>query len=224
MSLGSGTLGSMASTSPGQSVEQVVLRDATIADARALAGFAERVFRETYEPTCRAEDIDAYVADSFGPEVQRSEIRDPEVRTILATLGGELVGYVQLRRTEPPPCLPEAPAIEIGRFYVDHSWHGTGVAQALMNATLDAVPSGTKILWLGVLDRNRRAVRFYTRMGFRIVGVRRFAMGAELQDDWIMMREAASDGRPTGEPGPPPGAVNSRKPDGGCMDTRSRPF
>ncbi len=48
---------------------------------------------------------------------------------------------------------------------------------------------GKRYLWLGVWERNERAVGFYERMGFTKAGTHEFLMGAERQTDHLMRRE-----------------------------------
>jgi diamine N-acetyltransferase len=76
-------------------------------------------------------------------------------------------------------------AIEIRRFYVAASWRGRGVAGRLMTACLRVVPPGTPV-WLGVFTYNARAIAFYTKYGFRVVGDTTFLMGDDPQRDHIM--------------------------------------
>ena len=54
---------------------------------------------------------------------------------------------------------------EIVALYVDEKYHGTGVAQALVNAFIEWADP-TKPIELGVYKENERAKRFYAKMGF----------------------------------------------------------
>ena len=174
------------------------LRRAVPADAAALAAFAVRLFRETYGPAAdpalsggsRPEDVEAYVAPHFGPALQAAELADPALTTLVAeTDDGAFAAYAQLRAPSPHPAAPSG-AAEVARFYVDWPWQGRGVAGALMAALVDAArAAGATALWLAVLQRNARAVGFYRREGFRVAGTGIFRMGAEVQDDWIMVRD-----------------------------------
>ncbi len=174
------------------------LRRAAPADAEALAAFAARLFRETYGPAgdpalgggSRLTDVDAYAGPHFGPDRQRGELADPALTTLVAEgPGGALAAYAQLRAPSPHPDAGPA-AAELARFYVDRPWQGRGVAGAMMAAVVDAAgASGAPALWLAVLQRNARAVAFYRRHGFRVAGTSTFRMGAEVQDDWIMVRD-----------------------------------
>jgi ribosomal protein S18 acetylase RimI-like enzyme len=48
--------------------------------------------------------------------------------------------------------------------------------------------TGGDVLWLGVWERNPRAIAFYLRKGFERVGEHRFLLGSDLQLDWLMAR------------------------------------
>jgi ribosomal protein S18 acetylase RimI-like enzyme len=43
-------------------------------------------------------------------------------------------------------------------------------------------------IWLGVWEHNDRAIRFYERWGFEIVGEKQFVLGGEKQCDVVMSR------------------------------------
>jgi ribosomal protein S18 acetylase RimI-like enzyme len=58
-----------------------------------------------------------------------------------------------------------------------------------MEACVDeAVRRGGTGLWLGVWQRNQRAIDFYRQAGFETVGSQIFPLGRDLQDDWVMLR------------------------------------
>ena len=79
--------------------------------------------------------------------------------------------------------------IELQRFYLDTTSHGLGISNQLMAYTLDyARQKGYKLIWLGVADDNRRAIRFYEKMGFRIMGSHDFLLGNTLSRDLVMIR------------------------------------
>jgi GNAT superfamily N-acetyltransferase len=168
------------------------IRVATPEDARALTAFMTDCFRETYVSLCAAEDIDAYVAGAFLEPRQRAELQDPSMRTLLIEERDAWAGYAQLKWGEPAPSVRGRPAVELARFYVDRPWQGRGVAQVLMRAALEAAAAeGARVAWLGVWQRNPRAVRFYEKAGFRVVGTQGFTMGRDVQQDHVMARGIA---------------------------------
>jgi diamine N-acetyltransferase len=166
-----------------------VIRRAGLADAPWLAALAERTFRETYTAHNTAEDMELYVAGHFGPDRQADELRDPATTTLVAEERGQPAGYVQLGRGPAPANVAGPDPMEVVRFYVDRPWHGRGVAQRLMAAAADAArAAGARTLWLGVWERNERAIAFYRKCGFHVVGTQLFVFGSDRQQDLVLER------------------------------------
>lgn len=176
-------------------MDPVRIRRGVVADASALAAFAARTFHETFAADNRPEDMAAHLASSFGVALQTRELGDPDIATLLAVRGDILVAFAQVRRKHPPPCVTQARPIELQRFYVDRPAHGTGVAQALMGAARQAAREfGGEHLWLGVWERNPRAIAFYTKAGFRDVGSTVFQVGPDRQTDRVLVAPLTVDG------------------------------
>lgn len=173
----------------------VSYRGATIDDAARLAAFAVKTFTHTYGAFNTPEDMRDYLASAFGVAHQSRELADTAMVTVLAESGRALVGYAQVRRKERPPCVTENDAAEVYRFYVDAPAHGKGVAQRLMNQCLTTARDlGAKYIWLGVWERNPRAIAFYRKAGFREIGEQYFQLGSDQQRDILMGRPLAAEG------------------------------
>jgi len=166
----------------------VLIRRGTPADAPALAVFAPRTFAEAFGPDNRPEDLRAHLEASFGVEQQLRELCDPRLVTLLAHQGDALLGFAQVRPIAPPAGLHLEHPVELQRFYVDRPAHGTGVAQLLMRAAREAaVQFGGRHLWLGVWERNARAIAFYAKAGFVDVGSKDFFVGSDRQTDRVLV-------------------------------------
>lgn len=161
---------------------KAVIRPAVIEDAGVLAELAERTFRDAFAAQNRPDDIGAYIERVYGEELQRRELVDPLITTIVAEISGSMIGFVQIKHGEAD--------MEVARLYVDRSFHGQGIAQRLMDAVLDtARETATHTVWLGVWEHNPRAIAFYEKCGFRITGSHPFLLGNDLQTDYVMVRE-----------------------------------
>jgi diamine N-acetyltransferase len=169
----------------------ITLRRAGIADAARVADFAARVYRETFEADNTPEDMAAYLASAFGADRQRAEMSSDDIVTLVAEHEGAMVAYAMVRRDGPAPaCVTMPRPVELWRFYVDREWHGRGVAPALMDGALDAARElGGRSMWLGVWERNARALGFYAKYGFIDVGSHDFIMGSDRQTDRVLARE-----------------------------------
>ena len=168
------------------------IRPAEIRDAGPLSRLGADTFREAFEADNTPEDIARYLAEAFSRDQQAAEIADPTATVLLAEQtveSGEagLVGYAHLVSGRTPEAIRGPEPVELKRLYVRRAWHGRGVAQSLMDAAIEAARArGAQTLWLGVWERNPRALRFYEKYGFTRVGEHVFVVGADAQTDWLL--------------------------------------
>jgi ribosomal protein S18 acetylase RimI-like enzyme len=171
------------------------IRRATAADATALAELAARTFRDAFGADNRPEDLALHLAAAYGPEQQARELADPAIHTLVAEHAGALVAFAQLRSGSAPPCVTGSDPIELWRFYVTTEWHGSGLAQALMARVIEtARRADARTLWLGVWERNPRAISFYRKVGYVDVGAHVFVVGTDPQTDRILVTSLANMG------------------------------
>lgn len=165
------------------------IRKANRNDAKQLARLAEKTFRDAFGPMNTVEDMDLHCQTSYSEAMQAGEIANPQILTLLAESTEGLVGFAQLRWGDAPDCVSAESPCEIQRFYVASHWHGKGVAQELMRASIQEAQSlGADVVWLGVWERNPRAIAFYQKFGFVEVGAHTFLLGSDLQRDIVMAR------------------------------------
>ena len=166
-----------------------LIRRALVADALLLAELGARTFYDSFAAENNPEDISTYLDASFGPEKQTAELAEPGAIFLIAEIDGIPVGYAQLRRGESPECVSGSEPIELARIYVLQERLGLGVGEALMRACIDeARRAGHQTMWLGVWERNTRALGFYRKWNFSTVGEHIFQLGSDPQRDLLMER------------------------------------
>lgn len=167
----------------------MIIRNARSTDAQALAALAEATFRDTFAAANTPADMDHHCATAYGEAIQAREIASADRVTLVAEHDGRLVGYAQVRWGHTPACVEARAPGEIQRLYVVRDCHGRGVAHDLMRACLAALAArGTDVAWLGVWERNPKAIAFYRKFGFREVGAHVFTVGSDAQRDVVMAR------------------------------------
>jgi ribosomal protein S18 acetylase RimI-like enzyme len=175
-------------------IPRITIRPASTRDAAALSRLGALTFAETFEGHNTPEDMARYLAESFTPERQATEIADASGVVLLAEHSAdsrepELMGYAHLVAGPVPDAVRGPSPLELKRLYVLRAWHGRRVAQALMDAGIAAAAArGARTLWLGVWERNPRAIAFYEKYGFTRVGEHTFVLGADRQTDWLFAR------------------------------------
>lgn len=171
-------------TNPG-----VRIRRAAPADAVPLTALVASSFRDTYAADCDADEIDRHIATHFTLDRISAEIEDPASPILLACEGDELLGYAVLRAGSSTDCIAANRPIEVARLYLTRSRIGRGHGSALMQSCLEeGERRGCDVIWLGVWERNARALAFYRKWGFELVGTYKFDFGGTLYDDVVAAR------------------------------------
>lgn len=154
-----------------------------------MSRLAESTFREAFGFATTPQNMDLHCGGSYSEEVQAREISNRNMVTLVAEHGQDLVGFAQLAWSEAPSFIQGTSPGEVQRIYVASNWHGKGVAQALMAACLDEMKArGSDVIWLGVWERNSRAIAFYRKFGFIECGKHVFNLGDDPQIDIVMTR------------------------------------
>lgn len=163
------------------------IRRATRTDAASLAELAARTFADTYAAYNDPADMAAHITGKYGPAKQAEEMANPAAAYLVAEFEGRLVAYAYVIAGHSPAGIGLEAPVELMRFYVVRDWHGRGLAQRLMDACIaEARRHGGRTLWLSVWRENPRAIAFYRRAGFRLVGTTSFHLGSQVQDDDVM--------------------------------------
>lgn len=167
----------------------LTLRYATQADAELIADVSRQTFYDTFAADNTEADMQKFLNEQFTKGRLMLEVGAPENIFLLAYIGDAVAGYLKLRDAKVPDLLRGSSALEIARIYVVKEFLSRKVGAALMRASIDiALEKQKQVLWLGVWERNQRAIDFYTRWGFQKFAEWDFLLGDDLQRDWLMKK------------------------------------
>lgn len=155
-----------------------------------LLPVARRIFSDAFGTNYGETEFRNFCDDVY--RLSGSMARDfaaSDVRWQVATIDGEPIGYAKLTPLRAPATKAAPGSMELQQLYVLSGWHGTGVADQLMDwGVRTAAESGAPELYLTVFDHNERAKRFYARYGFEEIGRCTFQLGERIEDDRIWRR------------------------------------
>jgi ribosomal protein S18 acetylase RimI-like enzyme len=165
------------------------IRAATAADAETLTEFARRTFHDAFASMNSPENMKTYMSQNFTPQKISAQLADPRAIFLIAEIEAAPVAFAKLYDGDVPGCVSGYAPVEIERFYVDRLFHGQGVAQTLMQDCFDrAKQLGHGTIYLSVWENNHRAIAFYRKYGFDVVGSHVFHVGDEAQNGLWMER------------------------------------
>jgi diamine N-acetyltransferase len=166
----------------------ITIREATTEDAAMIADLSRQTFYDTFAPDNNPSDMKKFMNEKFTRKSLIEEVGSPGNIFLLAYADDEVAGYVRLREKS-ERLLNYAPSLEIARIYAATNMIGKGVGKKLMEASIArAKELGKEIIWLGVWEKNQRAIEFYERFGFEKFSEHDFVLGDDVQKDWLMKK------------------------------------
>lgn len=167
----------------------ITIRYANADDSEMITDLSRQTFYDTFAAVNTKEDMDKFMNEQFCKKMLIQEVLDSKNIFLLAFDGDTPLGYAFLREGEKQPQFNEKSSIEIARIYASKSSIGRGVGKALMEECI-AVAGRMKraILWLGVWEKNQRAIKFYSKWGFEKFAEHDFVLGNDVQKDWLMSK------------------------------------
>ena len=152
-----------------------------------LSELGRKTFYDAFAEQNTPEDLALYLESSFSEEKQTEELKNPNVIFLIAENDGIPIGFVKLNTYNTIERITSTQPIEIERIYAVKEYIGKGVGAELMKRSIqEAKERGFDCLWLGVWEKNPRAIKFYEKWGFKKVSTHTFLLGNDLQNDFIM--------------------------------------
>nr|WP_299384678.1 GNAT family N-acetyltransferase [Allomuricauda sp.] len=171
----------------------IQLREANIQDAPLIALLARITFSETFGHYFRdANDLESYYQRTFSVTKLKSSLAKNHNVFWLAYLDELPVGYAKLKLDSPSPFLDTVKVCQLQKIYVLKDFLARKVGVELQNTMLERAQSeGFEQIWLSVLKENLRAIRFYEKNGFKVLGDHDFSIGKEDFEFQVMAKELA---------------------------------
>jgi ribosomal protein S18 acetylase RimI-like enzyme len=157
-------------------------------DLKKLQTLSRQTFFETFALQNTEENMRMFLDKEFAEEKLKREISNPESEFYFAQMNNSSVGYLKINFGNAQTELKESRGVEIERIYVLKEFLGKNVGQILFDKALQvAKERKMNYIWLGVWEKNPRAIRFYEKNGFVQFDTHLFKVGEDEQTD-IMMR------------------------------------
>jgi ribosomal protein S18 acetylase RimI-like enzyme len=170
--------------------ENIIISKATLKDIHKLQKISRDTFIETFASVNSEENIKKYLEDCLSVEVLTGELNNSNSQFYLAILEDDVTGYLKVNFREAQTELKDQNTLEIERIYVSKKYHGKSMGQLLYEKAVQvAAELRADFLWLGVWEKNARAISFYKRNGLIEFDKHIFLLGDDAQTDIMMKKE-----------------------------------
>lgn len=147
----------------------------TTDDAKIIADLGARTFLESHGASASEIELDYYVKKNYSILPIQQELHNPTNNYHLIHLGNEPIGFSNILFNKPTHQLPTAPVAKLDRIYILEKFHGKGFGKRLFDFNLrKARKHNQKGIWLYTWTGNKKAIDFYLKVGFEIIGKHNF--------------------------------------------------
>jgi ribosomal protein S18 acetylase RimI-like enzyme len=168
-------------------VETIHLKQIFLSQLPELQKLGRQTFAETFGEKNSKEDLDAYLEESFNTAQLHKELSDPDSQFFIAYDHEQAIGYLKINTGAAQTEQKLDNALEIQRIYVRKKYFGKAVGQLLFNKAVQvAKEKKVDTIWLGVWEKNVRAIQFYKKNGFVEFDKHIFQLGNDPQTDLLM--------------------------------------
>jgi ribosomal protein S18 acetylase RimI-like enzyme len=151
--------------------KMITIQKATIDDCELIATIGKTTFLETYLVNTPKAAVEAFIEKAFDIHALAKELRNPNIHYYFIYHDDTLAGYSKIELNVPNPNIDAAQITKLDRFYVLKEFHGQNVGAQLFNHTIEASKKQQQHgIWLYVWIENKRAINFYIKNNFKVVG------------------------------------------------------
>ncbi|MGG4411070.1 GNAT family N-acetyltransferase [Niallia taxi] len=167
----------------------ITIKKCTLEDSRQLQEISYETFNDTFKDQNTPENMKAYLERAFDLKQLEKEISNISSQFFFVFFNNELAGYLKVNTNDAQSEEMGETSLEIERIYVRKQYQKHGIGKTLFIKALNiAIELDKRKIWLGVWEKNDKAIAFYERMGFVQTSAHSFYMGDEEQIDFIMTK------------------------------------
>lgn len=170
-------------------MEDIRITSVGLNEIEALQKLSRQTFLDTFAPYNTEADMAIYLEESFSDGKLMAELGNAGSAFYFARLGERVIGYVKINTGAAQTEKLGNHSLEIERLYVLKEYHGKQVGQLLYEKAFRiAQERDLAYIWLGVWEKNARALRFYEKNGFLQFSQHLFRLGNDEQIDILVKK------------------------------------
>lgn len=153
---------------------------ATVADFKRLANIGATAFIESHGHSAPLEVIDMFVKQKFNDEACKDELGNSNNIYHIIYNGTEPAGYSKIIFNSTHPLISTNNTTKLDRIYLLKKYYNLQLGAKLFEHSLQlSTQNNQSGMWLYVWTENKRAIKFYEKNKFKIIGSHDYKLTAE---------------------------------------------
>jgi len=167
--------------------QSIKILKANLEEVEKLRDISIQTFTETFTEHNTESNMQLYLNENLNIEKLTCEINNPNSQFYFVSITNQVIGYLKINTGPSQTELVNNTSLEIERIYVIKEFHGKHIGNLLLEKAIKiAKDLSLEYIWLGVWEKNERAVSFYKKHGFVEFDKHLFKLGNDEQTDLMM--------------------------------------
>lgn len=148
---------------------------ATERDSNAIASIGKVSVAESHKGSCSAEDMNDFLERTYSDEAIKEELNDLNNIYYIINYNDKPVGFSKIILNAEHSNIVTGNAAKLDRIYLLKEFYGLKLGFELLNFNIELSRSNNQSgMWLYTWVGNERALNFYLKAGFTIIGSHKF--------------------------------------------------
>lgn len=148
---------------------------ATEEDHRAIVAIGKISVAEAHRDSTTEENLNEYMQKNYNEKAIKEELNDPDNIYHLIRYNGFPVGFSKINLNAKHPGIVSEKVTKLDRIYLLKEYFGYKLGFELLNFNIGLARNNNQEgIWLYTWIGNNRAINFYLKAGFKIIGSHRF--------------------------------------------------
>lgn len=144
---------------------------ATIKDCDLLIKLSEQTFWESHGNSASKDDIETFINKTYSIDNFLKELMNSINCYHILYFNNEVAGYSKIVFNSPNINVNNQNITKLDRLYLLKKFYGNNLGEKLLNFNIELSKLNNNVgIWLAVWVENERAIHFYNKTGFNIVG------------------------------------------------------
>jgi GNAT superfamily N-acetyltransferase len=151
--------------------KMVEIIQANATHTELIVAIGKQAFRESHGHSASKEDIDDYISKTYNTDKILKEFDHRNVHYHLIYSDGSIAGFSKIELHTKNENINASALTKLDRIYLLEAFHGKKLGVQLFQYNIElSKKQNQNGIWLAVWTENQKAVTFYQKMGFKIVG------------------------------------------------------
>jgi ribosomal protein S18 acetylase RimI-like enzyme len=144
---------------------------ATIEHSELIAEIGKQSFLESHGNSASTDDINRYILKTYNKTAICKEFENPKVQYHIIYFNYKVAGFSKIELNTSNKDIHDLNVTKLDRLYLLKEYYGQKLGSKLFDFNIQlSKKHAQKGIWLAVWLENQRAINFYTKKKFKIVG------------------------------------------------------